>query len=155
MSANIQVGIFEDQTLRGLNSEIEIAIPEINKEVVRRWNEEIWQGSHAVFEELLDPHCVFHGLGGVMELQQTVRRIRRAFGDLQLTIHDLIAAEDKVITRWALTGLHVGMLWGVKPSGKSIDYTGITINRLENGRIVEEWYESDIYGLMEQLRSFY
>ena len=153
MSVEIQKSVSIGRIDRGPISELgtTYSITKINQAVVRRWNEEIWKGNDAVFRELLDPQCIFHLRGGIAEMQETVRRIRHAFSGIRIVIHDLFASDDKVVTRWTLEGKHAAKLWDAKPTGKAINYSGITINRLENGRIVEEWYESDIYGLMEQL----
>ena len=125
-----------------------------NAALVRRWNERIWQGDQRVFDELLDPHCLFHWLGGVSEVRATIARIRTSFDELDLTVEDQFAVADKVVTRWTLSGVHSGELWGVPATGKRVVYTGITINRLAHRRIVEEWCESDLIGLMQQIGAY-
>lgn len=124
---------------------------EQNKAIVRRWNEEIWTGNQSVFDELLACDCVAHWMGGAQELKETINRIRAVFSNISLTIEDQFAAEDKVVTRWTLRGIHKGELWGVNPTGKRLAYKGISINRIANGQIVEEWCESDLFDLMRQI----
>ena len=124
---------------------------EENKAIVRRWNEEVWKGSPGVFDEILDPNCIFHGIGGPQEIKEALNRLRRAFPDGQIIIEDQIAEKDKVVTRWTIRGTHQGEIWGAAPTGKQVVYTGITINRLANGKIVEDWFEADILGLMQQI----
>lgn len=122
-----------------------------NKRIVQQWNRRIWLGDDAVYDELLTPDCVFHWLGGRAEIRATIRRVRESFVDLEIHIEDQIAAADRVVTRWTLDGVHRGALWGVAATGKAISYTGITINRLNNGRIAEEWCQTDLIGLMQQI----
>ena len=54
-------------------------------------------------------------------------------------------------TRWTATGTHQGQFMSVAPTGKRFTITGITIDRIVNGQIVEEWQEWDALGLMQQL----
>jgi steroid delta-isomerase-like uncharacterized protein len=122
-----------------------------NKTIVRRWNEELWKGNQAVFEELLAPDCVFHAVGGPLEIRKTVENIREAFANIQFRLVEQIAEDDKVVTRWTLSGDHRGRLWGVSPTGNRISYSGITINRIADGKICEEWCELDLFGLMQQI----
>lgn len=122
-----------------------------NKDIVRRWNEEFWKGNLDVSDEVLAPDCVFHGIGGPQEIKESLSRLSRGMPDGQITVEDQIAERDKVVTRWTIHGTHLGEIWGVPPTGKQLHYTGISINRLAGGKIVEDWFEADIFGLMRQL----
>lgn len=125
-----------------------------NKIIVRRWNEEIWQGSTSIYDEVLAPDCIFHWMGGPREIRETIERIRKVFPDINVTIEDQFASQDKVATRWILHGTHLDELWGIPATGKTITYSGITINRLRAGKIVEEWCEADLLGILEQIKGF-
>jgi steroid delta-isomerase-like uncharacterized protein len=74
-----------------------------------------------------------------------------AFPDLERTIEDLVAEGDKVVARWTATGTHTGDFQGIPPSGTIATSSGITIFRIADGRIVEEWSESDMLGLLQQV----
>ena len=69
-----------------------------------------------------------------------------AFSDLKRPVDALVAEGDKVVARWTSTGTHDGPFQGIPPTGKTVTTTGITIFRLEDGKIVEEWSESDMIG---------
>jgi predicted ester cyclase len=127
---------------------------EENKAIVRRWNEEIWKGNEAVFEEILAADCVIHWMGGPQELKATIARMRTIFSRISLKVEDQLATGDKVVTRWTLYGVQTRKLWGVPPTGKKVIYTGITINRLAKGKIVEEWCEGNLLSLMQQIGAF-
>jgi steroid delta-isomerase-like uncharacterized protein len=78
--------------------------------------------------------------------------MQTAFPDLERTIEDLFAAEgDKVVLRWTARGTHEGDFNGLPPTGVTATSSGITIFRVEDGRIVEEWAESDMLGLLQQV----
>jgi steroid delta-isomerase-like uncharacterized protein len=74
-----------------------------------------------------------------------------AFPDLNRPVDDLIAEGDKVVARWRAEGTHTGSFQGVPPTGRRASITGITIFRLRDGKIVEEWGESDMLGLLQQV----
>jgi steroid delta-isomerase-like uncharacterized protein len=74
-----------------------------------------------------------------------------AFPDLDRKVDDLVAEGDRVVARWSATGTQTGPFMGMPPSGKVATNSGITIFRISGGRIVEEWSESDMLGLLQQV----
>jgi steroid delta-isomerase-like uncharacterized protein len=127
---------------------------EANKAVSRRVFEIFNSGDVDVFEEILAPGFVNHdpsappGLEGV---KQQVLLYRGAFPDLEVRVEDQIAEGDRVVSRWSARGTHRGDLLGIAPTGKQGTATGITIDRLEGGKIVESWTNWDTLGLLQQL----
>jgi len=132
---------------------------EENKAIARRFFEEVWNnGNLAVADELLAPNIIFHlpgkseGVIGDREsYKQVVRRNRTAFPDLQEEIEDIIAEGDRVVARWLWQGTHQGEWHGYTPTGKKFTYGGITILRIADGKIVEDWFYSELLGLQQQL----
>jgi steroid delta-isomerase-like uncharacterized protein len=84
-------------------------------------------------------------------LKKVIAMYRGAFPDLRLTIEDQIAEGDKVVTRWSATGTHQGELMGTPATGKTTNVTGIGIDRIENGQVVEAWGNWDALGMFQQL----
>jgi predicted ester cyclase len=74
-----------------------------------------------------------------------------AFPDLHFTIEDIIAEGDTVVVRQTARGTHQGDLMGIPPTGKQVSGTGITITRVVNGKAVEDWFNGDDLGLLQQL----
>jgi steroid delta-isomerase-like uncharacterized protein len=74
-----------------------------------------------------------------------------AFPDTQITIEDLLAEGEKVSTRWTARSTHQGDMMGVPPSGNRVEVPGITISRIEGGKIVEEWDNYDALGMMQSI----
>jgi hypothetical protein len=62
-----------------------------------------------------------------------------------------IAEGDMVATRFTSRGTHRGVFMGVEPTNKELSWTGITIDRISEGRIVESWANWDMLGMMQQL----
>ena len=83
--------------------------------------------------------CVFHGAAELFRGTEPSRDYVQAFPDLRLTIHDMIAEGDRVVTHLAGQGTHTEEFRGVAPTGKAIGIRMIVISRFEAARIVEEW----------------
>jgi len=98
--------------------------------------------------------CIYHlPLVGELRgeaLRQFFAAVFVAFPDAERTVEDQFTDDIHVVTRWTATGTHRGQFMGIAPTGKRFSITGITIDRVANGRIVEEWQQWDALGLMQQ-----
>ncbi len=129
---------------------------EENKALSRRFIEEVWnQGKLAVIDELVAPNYVDHDPTGPIHgpegMKQFVSMYLAAYPDTHFTIEDQIAERDTVVTRWTARGTHKGPLMGIPPTGKQVTVTGISIDRVVNGKLVEDWSNYDALGMMQQL----
>ncbi|UCF13728.1 MAG: ester cyclase [Thermoplasmatales archaeon] len=131
---------------------------EENKANMRRFYEEVWgKGNLDVADELAAENFVDHNLvdpnlpPGIEGFKQIVPMFRTAFPDMQFTIEDLIAKDDKVVSRLTVRATHKGEFMGIPPTGKQATITGIDIFRIVDGKIVERWGEVDMFRLMQEL----
>ncbi len=132
---------------------------EENKTLARRSWEVVTQESLNTLEDALAEvyadDIVLHEAGedvvGFEGSAQFVSMMRSALPDLRITIEDDMAEGDKVVTRWIGQGTHQGELMGIAPTGNQVTFTGITIHRLEDTKIVEEWSNWDALGVMHQI----
>ena len=133
---------------------------EDNKALAHRFHEEIFsQGNIALIDEICDTNWTFHDRSypqrewprGPEGAKQLVNLYRAAFPDLQFTYEDQIAEGDKVVSCWTARGTHKGDLMGIPPTGKQATITGITIMRIANGKIAEDWANFDVFGMLQQL----
>ena len=132
---------------------------EQNKAIARRFLEEVFgQGKLAVADEIVAPDHVDHGPStlpgmptGPEGSKMVVTIYRNAFPDIHFTIDEQIAEGDKVVTRWTGRGTHKGELAGIPATGKSATVTGVGVDRIVNGKIVESWGIFDQFGMMQQL----
>lgn len=128
---------------------------EENKAVVRRFNEAL-HPDIASIAALLAPDFKAHlpsapkPLGG-RSYTQGIAAFNAAFPDARLTEQDLISEGEKVVTRWTLHGTHQGDYQGLPATGRSVALTGITVDRIKGGQVVEHWVELDLLGLLQQL----
>jgi steroid delta-isomerase-like uncharacterized protein len=127
---------------------------EENKALARR----SWQllDNPDILEEVYAADLVWHepdqDLRGYEEARQFVSMYKTAFPDLNVTVEDTMAEGDKVITRYIVRGTHEGEIeeFG-PPTGRPLELEGITIHRIEDGKIVEEWERYDTLGMLQQL----
>jgi steroid delta-isomerase-like uncharacterized protein len=127
-----------------------------NKEIVRRLGVEPWEGNLGVIDELVAPNYVGHDPAmpdqqGPEGIKEFITGYLAAFPDGRITIDDQFASGDLVATRWMGRGTQTGELMGIPPTGKQVTITGITISRVEKGKVVEEWTNWDMLGMLQQL----
>ena len=131
---------------------------ESNKALSRRLLEEAFNaGNIDVVDELVTTDFVNHDAAlpepmiGPDAAKASINGYRTAFPDLRITIEEQIADEQGVATRWSAKGTHEGDLMGMAPTGKQSTVTGITIDRIVDGRITESWTNWDTLGMLQQL----
>jgi steroid delta-isomerase-like uncharacterized protein len=98
-----------------------------------------------------DPQNPFGGTHGPDGAKQVIAMYRAAFPDLKVKVEDQVAEGDLVATRWTSTGTHEGDLPGLTATHKSVTVTGIGIDRIADGKIVEGWNNWDTLGMLQQL----
>lgn len=81
----------------------------------------------------------------------TVQPIIRAFPDIQWTVEDLFAEDDKVVVRWSWTGTHKEAFRNFPATGKAMTNHAIAIYQLKDGKVINAWMESDRLGFLQQI----
>jgi len=127
-----------------------------NKAVVQRYWDGKWNKRRIeILDELQTPDVIYHGtsmnMNGIEEYKQVYSSFLSAFHDTQITVEELIAEGDKIVSRVSLTGTHQGEFDGIQPLGKVFTVNAFTVFRLADGKITEEWEVFDELGLMHQL----
>ncbi len=129
---------------------------EANKDLAQRSWEIVSQRNPDLLEEAYAADIVWHepdqDVQGLEEAKQFYSMYLSAFPDFNATVEDVIAEGDKAVTRWTIRGTHQGEIeeFG-PPTGKQVEIKGITIHRIEGGKIAEEWERYDNLGVMQQL----
>ena len=128
---------------------------EENKVLMRRWIEAVNQRNLAAFDELCAPDFVYHDasktMRGLEPYKQVLSMYLTAIPELHITLEDVIAEGDRVVTRQTYRGTHQGNLMGIPPTGKQVTLTGMAITRVASGKVVEQWANNDDLGLLQQL----
>jgi steroid delta-isomerase-like uncharacterized protein len=130
---------------------------EDNKEVIRAYVETIFnqqqvdRADELVAADYLD-HAALPGQApGLQGARKKWAMYLAGIPDLRVSIEDLVAEGDKVAVRRSYEGTHQGELLGVPPTGKHVQIGGISIFRLAQGKITEQWEQLDRLALMQQL----
>lgn len=116
---------------------------ERNKAVAMRvFNEILNQGHFAVADEIYAPDFVNHGLHRSVSLQEDQAAARaevKAFPDLRVTVDRVVAEGDFVTVMWTFRGTHTAFGYGLPPTGARVELRGMTIWRVVDGKLHDEW----------------
>jgi steroid delta-isomerase-like uncharacterized protein len=136
----------------------EVHMSERNTAIARRYFEELLAGDVALADEIIAENIDFYGpdywgepIHGRDGFKGFVAYLRAAFPDLRFELHDEVADESRVATRFTLRATHLGEWQGIPPSGRQFTLPGADVFRIENGQIVEARVFYDTLGLMQQL----
>lgn len=116
------------------------------------WNERRLEFIEQVIAEthaLGDPTVSGKGVGPAAYRKQ-VERFLRGLPDLEVTVEDTISAKDKLVVYWTVTGTHKGEFLGIPATNKRVSFSGISINQIKDGKILESTVIWDGLGLLKQ-----
>ncbi|MDT5268467.1 MAG: hypothetical protein QOH49_653 [Acidobacteriota bacterium] len=131
-----------------------------NASLIRRWFEEVWNnGREEAIDELFDEEGVAHGLAGetgeplrgATGFKPFFRRFREAFPEIEVVVEDTVSEGDKVAARCTVRGQHRGDTLGIKATNSPVEFDGICIVRIRDGKIVEAWNNFDFMSMFQQL----
>ena len=131
-----------------------------NTALIHRWFEEVWnKGRAEVIDEMFDCDGVAHGLTdesgnelcGPEGFKPFFENFRNAFPDIQVKVEDTVVEGDKVAARCTVTGTHKGEGVGLAATDRRVEFTGMTIARVKDGKIVEAWNNFDFMTMFQQL----
>lgn len=129
---------------------------EANKALIRRYFESWNTNDVDALDEMIADNAIDHmayegqpmGIEGYRDFYRTWHS---AFPGFQAEIEDMIAEGDRVATRWTFRGRHLGEYNGIAPTGREVSFAAVSIQRIENGVVAEEWYIADSEAFMRQL----
>jgi steroid delta-isomerase-like uncharacterized protein len=126
-----------------------------NKAVAGRVFEEIFnQGMFQVADEIYASDFVNHGLHRNFDLQAdqaAVHAEKKAFPDLKITVNLMVAEGDLVTVVWTFRGTNTAAGYGLPATGARVELRGITVWRIVDGKIREEWTSFDELQAARQL----
>jgi steroid delta-isomerase-like uncharacterized protein len=130
---------------------------EENKAIALRFGQVWGKGDIGIVDELGAPGLrVSYPLmpaptEGVAAFKEVLKMVHTAFPDVEIEIGEPIAEGNRVAVAWTMRGTHKGQMMGLPPTGKTVTWSGITLYRIENGKVVDERGEEDGLALMRQL----
>ena len=132
---------------------------EENKQLVRRWFEEVWnKGRAEAIDEMFAENGIAHGLSddpakaikGPTDFRPFHTTFRQAFPNMIIDVEDMVAEGDKVAARCSVRGKHEGEFMGRAATQAPVEFTGMTIVRIRDGKIVEAWNNFDFLTMNKQ-----
>jgi predicted ester cyclase len=123
--------------------------------VLRFFREVVREGRLDVLDELAaedyQDHVALPGQGpGRAGLKRRIALIRAAFAPRH-TLHDVIVDSDRIAVRWTLSGVHSGEFLGLPPTGRPIEFDGIDLYQMREGRIAAHWNVVDLWSFYRQV----
>ena len=88
---------------------------------------------------------------GPAGVRANIERYLTSFPDAAITADDQFAVNGKVATRWTARGTQTGEIAGIAPTGRQVTVSGLTVMRLDDGMVVEDWTTWDALGMLVQL----
>ena len=115
-----------------------------NKAIPNRVAQAIGAGDLDAFDELMAPDLA-------QEFKEAIAELRQAFPDYHGTNEIQIAEGDLVANRFVFHGTHRGEFMGIAPTGRGVSFEGLSLDRVVDGKIVENWVEMDLEVILEQI----
>ncbi len=128
-----------------------------NKEILRAFLEEVInqnrldRADDLVKEDFIELDPLPGQQQGREGLKGVLAMMRTAFPDIHWVILEMIAEDEKVVTRFQWTGTHKDTFLGIPATGKSVAVNGVVIDRLEAGKMADSRILMDTLSLMQQL----
>lgn len=144
--------------ITGCSARSRDSVLERNKRLVLQMNDAVWnQGDFDRMDEFFSPDFVRHflpngsELRGIDSLREQVRKHRESFPDWKEEIQQIVAEGDLVVIHFVSTGTNEGSWLGSPPTGRTIRIHEVSILRIEDGRVAEQWLLPDLLGIERQL----
>jgi predicted ester cyclase len=126
-----------------------------------RWFDEVWnKGNENAIDQMLAPGALAHGLvdpaghevSGVLGFKLFWRAMRSAFSGIRVDVQQTVGEGDLLVARFVVTGRHTGDGLPFAPKGNLVKFTGMSMVRVQNGKIAESWNNVDFMAMYQQLQ---
>ena len=125
--------------------------------VIRRWFRDVWNaGREDAIDRLMSSDALVHGLGpdpmiGPDQFKPYFRSMRNALRDIDVTVVRTVVEGEIVVAHCHVTARHAGALFGAPPTGRTVDFWGMTMGRVVDGQLVEGWNCFDFLTMYQQV----
>jgi steroid delta-isomerase-like uncharacterized protein len=91
---------------------------------------------------------------GPEELKAALKQTARCFPDIRIEADEVLAQDDRVVIFWTYRGTHrEGELFGLQPTGRKVQVSGVSRYTIHEGKVVEERGLVDNFSLFQQLQT--
>ena len=133
---------------------VDVKSTEAVKALVRRaiaYNHGVAEEGDEIFASDFVAHMPSKPPMGRPDLDQFIRRVTDGLSGFRYEIHDQVAQDDLIYNRITARGVHTAELLGVPATGRPIEMRIINLFKVRDGRVVEQWAEPDLFGLLQQI----
>jgi predicted ester cyclase len=127
---------------------------------LHRWFEEVWnKKSEAAIDEMCAEDVIANGLTdaegntirGIEAYKNLFRTFLAAYPDIKITVEDTVSEGDKIAARCRVSATHAGEGLRIAPTNQPVEFTGLAIVKIKDGKIVEAWNEFDFMKMYSQV----
>jgi predicted ester cyclase len=124
-------------------------MPHKTSTLTYRWMEEVWnKGREDAIDEMMDDNAVVHGIEEIKEkgpvaFKQFFHGFRNQFPQVHVEVQDVVSEGDLETSRCVVDATTAG--------GQKVQFSGMTITRIANGKIIEGWNNFDFLSMYKQL----
>lgn len=127
-----------------------------SKETAETYANQVWNDKEiSAVDKFLHQDAVIHSLlgdyHGTKAMKEVVQAWLKGFSDLRVDNEIIISENDLVSIQWRAKGTHNGEFKGRKPTGKPVSYSGVTVYRIKDNKIIEYWAYLDMQHLLSQI----
>lgn len=131
---------------------------EHNRRIARRWIEEFNERNHAYEAEILTTDYTCYAPASISPAAldhdgwtEFLGAFLTGFPDLHIEIESTVADEQMIAQRVRFTGTHTGVFQGLPPTNRRVDFHGLELSHIRDGRIATHWFELDQVTMLRQL----
>lgn len=126
------------------------------KEIAEKYASQVWNDKDiGAVDRFIHQDAVIHSMlgdyRGTKAMKEVVEAWLKGFPDLQVENILIIGEDDLVSIQWQAKGTHKGEFKGRKPIGKPVTYSGVTVYRIKDSKIIEYWAYLDMQHLLSQI----
>lgn len=129
-----------------------------NKSVMEKFVEFINNANEKLAGDLISEDAIFYAptspepLKGTKGYMLILNMMRSSFPDISWKLEEMVAENESIAARFTMTGTHQGAFFNIPPTGKTFKINVMNFYRFSNNKIIEEYGQPDIFGLLQQLK---
>jgi predicted ester cyclase len=128
--------------------------------ILKDWYEQVWnQNNEAAVDEFLAPDVIIHNLLAgdgekTMDLatfKRLFRAMRSELSEVQVTTEHELVDGDMIAARCVISAIHHDVGPDELPREVPIHFTGMSMVKVREGKIIESWNHFDFEGMYQQM----
>jgi predicted ester cyclase len=128
----------------------------MNKKIIIDYMNEVWNKKNlSVIDKVFSGSAIIHSplgeFSNPLEMQTIVEKWTKAIPDMRVTLLNIVEENGLVIAHWMSKGTHQKELNGIPPKGNPLEYQGISMYRMDKGKVIEYWAFIDSWAIIKQM----